>query len=97
MQETGTDTSPTLKRPWINVMSNSDECDQADEELASVTSGPVSAHTRSKCSGVTRSGGCGGKVGHVTDDDSTIYYGFHVLIILQPFYIYLFDCHKSQV
>ena len=50
----------------------SDDSDQADEELASVTSGPVSAHTRSKCSGASRKGGDSGRTGQAADEDSTI-------------------------
>jgi len=49
----------------------SGDSDQADEELASVTSGPVSAHTRSKCSGASRRGGDSGRTGHAADAHST--------------------------
>ena len=48
----------------------SDESDQADEELALVTSGPVSAHTRSKCIGARRKGDGGTRP--VGDDDATV-------------------------
>jgi len=53
-----------------NYVDLSDESDQADEVLALVTSGPVSAHTRSKCIGASRKGDGGTRP--VGDDDSTI-------------------------
>ena len=53
-----------------NYVDLSDESDQADEELALVTSGPVSAHTRSKCI-VARRKGDGGTRPVGGDDDAT--------------------------
>jgi len=61
------DSQAALNKNYADL---SDESDQADEELALVTSGPVSAHTRSMCSGASRKGDGGTRP--VGDDDSTI-------------------------
>jgi len=62
------DSQAALNKNYVDL---SDESDQADDELALVTSGPVSAaHTRSKCIGASRKGDGGTRP--VGDDETNI-------------------------
>jgi len=60
------DSQAALNKNYVHL---SDESDQADDELALVTSGPVSAHTWSKCIGASRKGDGGTRP--VGDDETT--------------------------
>jgi len=61
------DSQAALNKNYVDL---SDESDQADDELALVTCGPVSAHTRSKCIGASRKGDGGTRP--VGDDETNI-------------------------
>ena len=77
------DSQAALNKNYVDL---SDERDQADEELALVTSGPVSAHTRSKCIGASRKGDGGTRP--VGDDDATVMSNYLTTDGLKNFTIY---------